>query len=1298
MAIQLTPLGTYATGQFDESAAEIVAYDSQSQRLFVVNAQSAAVDVLDIRNPNRPTLLFSIDVTPYGNVANSVDVSNGVVAIAVEVESGGAQQPGNVAFFNVNGGFLRTIPVGALPDALTFTPDGQRLVVANEGEPNDEYTVDPEGSISVIDLSNGLEQATVATADFTAFNSQVDALRARGVRIFGPNATVAQDLEPEFVTVTPDSSTAVVTLQENNAVAVVDLETATVTEIRPLGVKDAAQLGNGFDASDRDGRVDIRNHPVFGLYQPDAIDTFTVGGSTYFITANEGDARDYDGFSEEARVKDLTLDPGHFPNASELQADSNLGRLKTTTTLGDLDGDGDVDQIFAFGGRSFTVWDTVGNVVFDSGEQLERITLANNAEFFNSTNDENNFDNRSDDKGPEPEAVTVGQINGEPHVFVGLERVGGVAVFNLSNPAAPEFVQYVNNRDFSGDPEAGTAGDLGPEDIEFIGAAESPIGRSLLAVSNEVSGTTTLYGVGEITRLQILAASDLEGGVDAISDAPNFAAVVEGLETDADNKNIPSILLSAGDNYLPGPFFNAAGDRSLRTPLQNFYSEQFGVTLDNVREGVGRLDISIMNALGFDASAVGNHEFDAGTATFESIIGADIRGDELGDVRWAGAQFPYLSANLDFSDDDNLSGLFTSEILDSTDFRADLTNLDAAADAPAIAPATVIERDGELIGVVGATTPSVGSISSTGGVQVLGTTTNDINVLASILQPTIDQLRARGINKIVTLTHLQQFQLEQQLVPQLRGVDVAIAGGSDTLLADETDRLRAGDVATEPFPVLSTNADGEPVAIVSADGQYSYVGRLVVDFDANGVLIHTSINAAESGAYATDAQGVTDVWNAMAPGQSPFGPGTQGNTVQNLVGSVQNIVTSRDGEVFGASTVYLEGRRSAVRTEETNLGNLTADANLAAARAVDPAVLVSIKNGGGIRDSIGRIDGLTGELEPTEANPLAGKTAGQISQLDIEGTLRFNNGLTLLTMTAAQLQQVIEHGVSQSGDGATPGRFPQVGGVSFSFDASLPENQRVRSLAITDDSGAIIDTVVQNGALVGDPNRQIRIVTLDFLAGGGDSYPFDAFANANPVDLETDEQTALGNFLTQLNAPFSTVDTTAAEDTRIQNLSQRADTVLDGATAVPTPPSPTNPIVDQLTGLTLQDVFDETFYRSTNPDVEVAIANGDFASALDHFTRLGQFEGRNPIAFFDTGAYLLDNPDVFDAVASGLISPAHHYASAGSLENRAPSGFFNPVPYLASNPDVAAAIASDNFSSAAFHFFKAGVFEGRAGF
>ncbi|MEM1426257.1 MAG: hypothetical protein AAGF75_06870, partial [Cyanobacteria bacterium P01_H01_bin.130] len=239
----------------------------------------------------------------------------------------------------------------------------------------------------------------------------------------------------------------------------------------------------------------------------------------------------------------------------------------------------------------------------------------------------------------------------------------------------------------------------------------------------------------------------------------------------------------------------------------------------------------------------------------------------------------------------------------------------------------------------------------------------------------------------------------------------------------------------------------------------------------------------------------------------------------------------------------------------------------------------------------------------------------------------------------------------------------------------------------------------QNGALVGDPSRQIRIVTLDFLAGGGDSYPFDTFADANPVDLETDEQTALANFLTQLGS-FTTADTTAAEDTRIQNLSQRSDTVLDGVAAAPTTPTPTTPVVDPITGLslTLADIFDEAFYLGSNPDVAAAIAEGGFDSALDHFTQLGQFEGRDPSAFFNTATYLANNADVAATISVDTFSAAFHYAVAGSLENRVLGGTFNPVSYLANNPDVAAAIASDNFDSAAFHFFIAGISEGRSGF
>ncbi len=490
----LVPIGTYETGIFGESAAEIAAYDPASQRLFVVNANVPTVEVLDLSDPSNPTKLFDIDPAAFGAAANSVAIANGLVAVAIEAEE--KTDPGSVVFFDTDGNFLNAVTVGALPDMLTFTPDGTKLLVANEGEPNDDYSIDPEGSISIVDLSGGIDnltQANVTTADFTAFNDQIDELRAAGVRIFGPNATVAQDVEPEYIAVSGDSSTAYVALQENNALAVVDIASGTVTDILPLGFKDHSVVP--LDASDRDDAINLATYPnLFGMHMPDAISTYEVGGQTYIVTANEGDARDYGGFAEEARVKDLTLDPVAFPNAAGLQADEALGRLTVTTTLGDTDGDGDYDELYAFGGRSFSIWDTQGNLVYDSGAEFETLIGDRFPDDFNSTNDENDsFDNRSDNKGPEPEGVTIGVLGDRTYAFIGLERMGGIMTYDITNPTEAFFVDYVNNRDFAGDPEAGTAGDLGPEGLIFIAPEDSPNGKPLVVVANEVSGNTTVF-------------------------------------------------------------------------------------------------------------------------------------------------------------------------------------------------------------------------------------------------------------------------------------------------------------------------------------------------------------------------------------------------------------------------------------------------------------------------------------------------------------------------------------------------------------------------------------------------------------------------------------------------------------------------------------------------------------------------------------------------------------------------------------------------------------------------------------
>ncbi|NJR51433.1 MAG: hypothetical protein HC780_19505 [Leptolyngbyaceae cyanobacterium CSU_1_3] len=485
------------------NGAEIPAFDPGSDRLFVVAGNT--VEILSVSNAGALGLVGTL--APGFEVAaglealpNSVAVKNGIVAVAYALRNTttGAQLAGQVSFYKSDGTFLQSVTVGALPDMLTFTPDGTKVLVANEGEPNSygqATSIDPEGSVSVIDLLAGVTNATVRTATFTSFNSQIDALKAAGVRITGPESTVAQDLEPEYIAVSADGLTAQVTLQENNAIATLDIASATITKIVPLGVKDHSQPESGLDASDRDGGINIRPQPVFGLYQPDAIASFSANGQTYYITANEGDARDYTGFSEEVRIGAATLDATQFPNAAALKENANLGRLTISKTTSDKDSDGDLDRLEVFGARSFSIWDASGNLVYDSGDQLEQITATQVPTLFNSDGAAATFDGRSDNKGPEPEGVVIGVISNRTYAFMGLERVGDVMVYEVTNPNKPVFVQYLNL------PE-----DVGPEGLTFVSAIDSPTGKPLLITANEISKTTALFEVTPPIRI-----SDIQG-------------------------------------------------------------------------------------------------------------------------------------------------------------------------------------------------------------------------------------------------------------------------------------------------------------------------------------------------------------------------------------------------------------------------------------------------------------------------------------------------------------------------------------------------------------------------------------------------------------------------------------------------------------------------------------------------------------------------------------------------------------------------------------------------------------------
>ncbi|MEV8267882.1 choice-of-anchor I family protein [Microbacterium sp. NPDC076911] len=604
-ALSLAPIGSYETGIFDESAAEIV--QAYGDRLFVVNAEAGSVDVLDYTDPEAMELLFSLS---SDGVANSVAIrEDGLGVIAMEAPT--KTDAGHLLFFDANAAdaaaaALGAVTVGALPDMVTFSPDGAYVVSANEGEPNDDFTIDPEGSISVVAVPATLTapaQSDVQTADFHAF--EADGALDADVRVFGPTVgddyPVSRNLEPEYATVV--GGTAYVTLQEANAIAVVDLASATVTSVEALGFKDHSVVG--LDASDRDPRdaptFNIDTYEgLYGMYMPDAISSYTAGDTTYLVTANEGDAREWGDYEEPVRVKDLE-DDGYGPvcetaPVADYLEDEDLGRLSVTIENGFNSDAGCYDSLYAFGARSFSIWTTSGDLVWDSGTSFEEVTYAAAPDFFNSNHSESNLEGRSEDKGPEAESVTIGELSGRTYAFVGFERVGGIAAYDITDPAASTFVTYINNRNFAESVEDGgdlaNAGDLGPEGIAFIPAAESTTGTPLLAVGNEVSGTTTLFEITDMlapttTEVTVLTINDFHGRIEQnLYGGEAGAAVLAGAVDSFEAENPNTLFVSAGDNIGASTFTS------------------------NVAQDTPTIDALV--AAGLDLGAVGNHEFDQG--------------------------------------------------------------------------------------------------------------------------------------------------------------------------------------------------------------------------------------------------------------------------------------------------------------------------------------------------------------------------------------------------------------------------------------------------------------------------------------------------------------------------------------------------------------------------------------------------------------------------------------------------------------------------------------------------------------
>lgn len=511
------------------NSAEIVAYEKNSKRLFIANSLAFRMDIVDFANPAAPVAIRSVNIRPLGGI-NSIAIKNGIIVASFEDSIKTAN--GRIAFFDTAGVVLKTLTVGALPDMVAISPDGNTIATANEAEPADNYTIDPEGSVSLIDISKGISsttQADVRTINFRSLNDSKAALRRAGVRIFGgglsvDTVTVAQDLEPEYIAFSPDSRLAYVTLQENNALIVIDVVNKAIASqgsephITALGLKDASITGSGFDASDRNSFVPLTNWRVKMAYAPDAISHFQIGSNNYLITANEGDYREWGNIVEESTVANLRLDPSKFQDSILLKRDDALGRLVVSKFTGDTDGDGDHDELHTIGARSFTIWNAAtGSLVWDSGDWLERITR--DSVYFNANNSSPAIarKNRSDNKGPEPEGVTTAVINGNTFAFVALERTGGVAVFNVTNPQSPSFTTYANNR------RGVATDDLGAEGIIYIDSDESPNGKRLVLVANEISSTISVFEVVSSTTsvAQVIDKQDF-----SIYPNPNYSQQV----------------------------------------------------------------------------------------------------------------------------------------------------------------------------------------------------------------------------------------------------------------------------------------------------------------------------------------------------------------------------------------------------------------------------------------------------------------------------------------------------------------------------------------------------------------------------------------------------------------------------------------------------------------------------------------------------------------------------------------------------------------------------------------------------
>ena len=808
---------------------------------------------------------------------------------------------------------------------------------------------------------------------------------------------------------------------------------------------------------------------------------------------------------------------------SKLQDKLNLGRLKTTTANGDIDGDGNHEVIYSYGGRSFSIWDENGDQVYDSGNMIEHI-VRNHLSDYGSTYTEG----RSDDKGPEPEGVTIGVIDGKTYAFVGLERSNAILVFDISDPQSPNFLQFAThpgdispeglafisaNNSPTGQPVVIVTNEVSgsitawgmanlpvgsvkglsidseadytivnwsdTSDVEdgFIihrkdssTGAWSEIGRAgknserfydfsvspgahysyKVDAYNNVSQSSDSQTVDSFAplKLTILHANDAEKLMPTQIDngyyggAALFVSKMNELRAEYDSKGHGVLSVSAGDNLMPGKELSASlgGDK--------LYHSMF------------------LNQAGFQFSALGNHEFDAGPSVTANFISS-------------ASYTTFLSSNLDFSNHQPMYDLFSNyRIVKST-----LTDVS-------------VGNSRIKVGLVGATTKNLNFISSPSPVRVLSN-------IAGIVQDEVISLKSNGAEIVLIVSHLQGVSEELSLISELDGIDVVIAGGGDNRLANPSDSLIPGDVAEGPYPLVGVDKSGDSVPVVTVDGQLKYIGRLTLSLSTTGQILDWT------GGTNRVVDLSVDLFDGVLPDQVAY------ETIELPVDKYVSGLS--DVKLSNTIDFILSGGKNDIRARETNLGNLVADSQLWIAQkyAVEknaPVADVALANGGGIRDSINH----------------SGTSNYQVNLNDTYSVLPFGNIVSVVPdVTSSEFKLLLENAYSKtllsngspirSGDGT--GRFAQIAGFKVEYDITANPMVMDENGFVTQVGVRVVNATLNNGTKIIENGMPVdglvlNVAIVDFLVDNkGDQYfSFRTDAVEN-VKLGFTYQSALAEYI-----------------------------------------------------------------------------------------------------------------------------------------------------------------------------------------